>query len=162
IDHWQLFDHRGKKQIDLTNYLHQFDNHILLYKENSQSLHTFPEGIRKVTYENAYEIVEQVEVLYLFDLPPDLNDLRQFITKVKPMCIHACFYVENSAYLSAFPTREDFKWLYSLVWKRKELDIRNELNAIMNAKGWSKESVHFMLNVFSEIGRASCRERRVV
>lgn len=151
IDHWQLFDHRGKKQIDLTNYLHQFDNHILLYKENSQSLHTFPEGIRKVTYENAYELVEQVEVLYLFDLPPDLNDLRQFITKVKPMCIHACFYVENSAYLSAFPTREDFKWLYSLVWKRKELDIRNELNAIMNAKGWTKESIHFMLNVFSEL-----------
>src|SRR5690606_14181004 len=87
----------------------------------------------------------------LFDLPPDLNDLRQFITKVKPMCIHACFYVENSAYLSAFPTREDFKWLYSLVWKRKELDIRNELNAIMNAKGWTKESIHFMLNVFSEL-----------
>ncbi|WP_042146120.1 single-stranded-DNA-specific exonuclease RecJ [Paucisalibacillus sp. EB02] len=151
IDQWQLFDHRGKKQTDLTNYLDQFDNHLLLYNDNSGNLHTFPDRIRQVTYENAFELVDQVEVLYLVDLPPNLNDLKKFINKVKPLCIHACFYVENSAYLSAFPTREDFKWLYSLIWKRKELDIRKELNAILNSKGWTKESVRFMLNVFSEL-----------
>ncbi|WP_026906312.1 single-stranded-DNA-specific exonuclease RecJ [Paucisalibacillus globulus] len=151
INEWQLFDHRGKKQTDLTNYLHQFDNHILLYNENSQNHHAFPEGIREVTYEQAFELVEEVEVLYLFDLPPNLDDLKEFINKVKPLCIHACFYVENSAYLSAFPTREDFKWLYSLIWKRKELDIQKELNAILHAKGWTKDTVRFMLNVFSEL-----------
>lgn len=104
-----------------------------------------------LTYKEALTFHEEIDVLYLFDLPQNLDELRKIVHKTKPCVIHACFYVENSVYLSSFPTREDFKWLYSLIWKRKELNIRKDLQAIINAKGWTKDSIMFMLKVFSEL-----------
>ncbi|MBC5637608.1 single-stranded-DNA-specific exonuclease RecJ [Ornithinibacillus sp. BX22] len=151
IDHWQLFDHRGKKQVDITNFLNQFDRHMLLYNEDFSNNHDFPEGIMPLTYKEALTYHEEIDVLHLFDLPADLDELRKIVNKVKPCVIHACFYIENSVYLSSFPSREDFKWLYSLIWKRKELNIRKDLQAIINAKGWTKDSIMFMLKVFSEL-----------
>lgn len=151
IEEWQLFDYRGKKQIDISNYLLQYEKHLLLYSETGTKSSAIPEEVNQISYEKASEYNEEVEVLYLFDLPPDLDELKSIIKKVNPLCIHACFYVENSAYLSTFPTREDFKWLYALIWKREQLDMQKELNAILHAKGWKKEAFDFMLDVFSEL-----------
>ncbi|MFS0672917.1 single-stranded-DNA-specific exonuclease RecJ [Ornithinibacillus sp. 179-J 7C1 HS] len=151
IGHWQLFDHRGKKQVDIRDFLNQFDNHTVLYNEKFNTVHNFPDEIRQITYQEAVALDEKVDVLYLYDLPSDLEELRLIINKVKPVNIHACFYVENSAYLSAFPSREDFKWLYSVIWKKQVLDSRKDLNPIINAKKWHKDAVIFMLNVFSEL-----------
>ncbi len=151
IDHWQLFDHRGKKHTDVTNYLHQFKKHMILYDDKNGATNTFPEQVRKVTYREAMNVQEEIEVIYLFDLPPDIEEFKMVIQKTKPVSIHACFYTENSAYMSSLPTRDDFKLLYSLIWKRKELDIRKELHAILNARGWTEDKVRFMLEVFSEL-----------
>ncbi|WP_047979699.1 single-stranded-DNA-specific exonuclease RecJ [Ornithinibacillus contaminans] len=150
IDDWQLFDYRGKKQFDITNYLNQYESHMLLYQDESK-LGSFPTDITKVRYDEVHEEIMEAEVLYLVDLPPDLDLLRSIVNKVKPLCIHVCFYVENSAYLFAFPTRENFKDLYALIWKRKTLDINKELPKVMKAKGWSKDTILFMLDVFSEL-----------
>lgn len=151
IDHWQLFDHRGKKQTDITNYQQQFKKHIILYNNENEVNHSFPEDIRQVPYREALSLEEEIEIIYLFDLPPDLEQLQRMIRQFKPVSIHACFYTENSAYMSSLPTREDFKLLYSLIWKRKELDISKEIHAIRNARGWTDDKVQFMLEVFSEL-----------
>lgn len=149
IDDWQLFDHRGKKQIDFSIYMNQFEKHLLLYTHQEHD--KAPTEITQLSYEQAINVSEQVEVLYLTDLPNDLDDLKTIIHKVKPLCIHVCFYVEHSVYLSHFPSREDFKWLYSLIWKREKLDLGQEQQKILQAKGWSRDSLLFMLNVFSEL-----------
>src|SRR5699024_513420 len=36
--------------------------------------------------------------------------------------------------------------------KRKKLDLKKELLMIMDAKGWTKERILFICNVFSELG----------
>lgn len=150
IEHWQVFDHRGKKHNDITNYLNQFEKHIIVYDDDNTA-NLLPEHVRQVSYRDALTLEEEVDVIYLFDLPPDLEQLKDIIRKVKPVCIHACFYTENSAYMSSLPNRDDFKLLYSLIWKRKELDIKKELHAILNARGWTEDKVRFMLEVFSEL-----------
>jgi single-stranded-DNA-specific exonuclease len=149
IDEWQLFDHRGKKQIDFSIYQDQFQKHLLLYREHERD--KVPNGITQLSYEEASNLNEHVEVLYLVDLPDDLEALKMIIHNVQPLCIHVCFYVEHSVYLSHFPSREEFKWLYSLIWNREKLDIRLELPKILQAKGWTKDSLDFMLNVFLEL-----------
>ncbi|WP_047984020.1 single-stranded-DNA-specific exonuclease RecJ [Ornithinibacillus californiensis] len=151
INHWQLFDHRGRKQPNLSAYLDQFDKHFIIYDDRKSRPFELPDGMMKVTYEDAIELENEVEVLYLLDLPPSLEKFQKIIRKVRPVSIHACFSVEQSAYLSAFPSREDFKWLYSLIWKKQELYLQKDINAIMKAKGWTEDIVNFMLNVFSEL-----------
>ncbi|MEN2765881.1 single-stranded-DNA-specific exonuclease RecJ [Ornithinibacillus xuwenensis] len=151
IDEWQLFDHRGKKQFAINNYLPLHEKHMVLYNTSSNTHPPIPDQVKQMAYDVAFETEEDVEVLYLYDLPPDLELLQKIIKKLKPLCIHVCFYVENSVYLSAFPSRDAFKWLYALIWKKQKLDVKTDLNAIINAKGWTKETILFMLKVFSEL-----------
>src|SRR5690606_29583761 len=119
---------------------------------NTLEIHQdIPNHIKHLTYKEALEFNGKVEVLYLLELPQHLHDLHEIITKFKPVNIHACFYVENSIYMAPFLKREDFKWLYSLIWKNQELSLDSELNKIMKAKGWTEELIQFMLDVFSEL-----------
>ncbi|GGA69208.1 single-stranded-DNA-specific exonuclease RecJ [Ornithinibacillus halotolerans] len=150
INHWQLFDHRGKRKIDFNYDQSHFSHQFVIY--NTLEIHQdIPNHIKHLTYKEALEFNGKVEVLYLLELPQHLHDLHEIITKFKPVNIHACFYVENSVYMAPFPKREDFKWLYSLIWKNQELSLDSELNKIMKAKGWTEELIQFMLDVFSEL-----------
>src|SRR5699024_12190371 len=97
------------------------------------------------------DLLEEVDTLFIYDLPPDLHVLNNIVRKMQPKNIHVCFYVENSIDLKAFPTRDDFKWVYSIVYKRKEIDLKRELANIMDAKKWSKDHDVFIAQVFQEL-----------
>lgn len=152
ITEWQLFDQRGKRKIDITPYLFNHGNHVVICKDTSQ----LPEGVLdhvvQITYETSVDTLEKVDHLFIYDLPTDLSKLTDIIQVVTPENIHACFYVENSMYLKAFPTREDFKWFYALVAQRKSIDMKRELTNIIQAKNWTKERIIFIAKVFAELG----------
>ena len=144
IDEWQLFDFRGRRNVDFS------------FLEGKSALAIGERMIGGlevpfIPYEPIDEPLQNADHLILLDLPGRLEDLTEIIRKVKPMNIYASFQLQDSVYLKSFPSREDFIWLYALIHKRKRLDINTEIPAIMKAKSWSKEYIMFMLEVFSDL-----------
>ncbi|HLS59556.1 MAG TPA: single-stranded-DNA-specific exonuclease RecJ [Virgibacillus sp.] len=151
IAEWQLFDHRGKRNIDMSPFTTITTNQIIIREQNPEEINEFGEHIKQITYDTDITTLEETESLFIYDLPTNLTLLQEIIKATNPLNIHVCFYVENSTYLTAFPTRDEFKWFYGLVYRRKKLDLNKELNAIMSEKKWTKETVVFIAKVFLEL-----------
>ncbi|UJL44940.1 single-stranded-DNA-specific exonuclease RecJ [Virgibacillus sp. NKC19-16] len=146
IEDWQLFDHRGRKNMDISQYI---KNKNIAISYNADQL---PSMVDPITYETDVGTLSETDVLYIFDLPTDLSHLKEIIQATKPVNIHACYFVEDSIYLKPFPTREEFVWFYAFIHKRRTLDLKQELTRIMDAKGWNKDHILFIANVFFELG----------
>lgn len=151
VDEWQMFDHRGKKHNDIMSYIQPNKRVVVVKNQINSSVETMSECVKLVTYDDFLDTVGEAHTLLLYDLPPQLNRLEQIVKATNPVNIHVCFHVENSTYLSAFPSRKDFKWLYAMLYKRGKLHINNELTMIMDAKKWSKEYIQFMIRVFVDL-----------
>ncbi|WP_100011923.1 single-stranded-DNA-specific exonuclease RecJ [Lentibacillus sediminis] len=145
IDEWQLFDHRGKK--NATVPVDSSQRSLTVGIEANR----LPDAV-SVTYETDVNEISETDSLYILELPENPGDLIRIIQAAKPVNIHACYYVEDSVYLKAFPTRADFKWFYALVAKKRQLDLKSALPWIMQTKGWDKERIVFMAKVFFELG----------
>ncbi|GAA0601695.1 single-stranded-DNA-specific exonuclease RecJ [Virgibacillus siamensis] len=152
IEGKQLFDHRGRKQIDIAPFVDGKASHLAVFNKIPDERNYIPEEIRCITYETDIDSLGKEDTVYLYDLPENLNTLRQLIEKIDPNNLHACFYLNNSAYMNHFPTRDDFKWFYVLVMKKKEINLNDNVDMIMRAKNWTKEQVLFMSDVFFELG----------
>ncbi|WP_404453640.1 single-stranded-DNA-specific exonuclease RecJ [Oceanobacillus kapialis] len=147
ISQWQLFDHRGRKNIDISPYLQYHESNLIIGTTKTQGNAEIPH----IQYDTIDE-VPAADAVYIYDMPQDLEHLKGIIREAKPNSIHACYYIENSAFLNALPTREDFKWYYTVLLKKKVLDLNNELQPIINAKGWSRDRIFFISEVFFELG----------
>lgn len=151
IQEWQLFDHRGKRKIDIMPYLHEQGHHAIICKNTDRLPKQIVESVSEITYETNETELGKVDTLFIYDMPTHVDHLINIVRLTKPDNIHVCFYVENSMYLKAFPTREDFRWFYSLVVQRKSLDLKRELTTIMQRKNWTKERIVFIAKVFLEL-----------
>src|SRR5699024_644029 len=118
--------------------------------------------LAQITYETNVDLLEEVDTLFIYDLPTDLHVLNNIVRKMQPKNIHVCFYVENSIYLKAFPTRNDIKWFYSIVYKRKEIDLKRELANIMDAKKWSKEHTSELQSRFDLVCRLLLEKKNIL
>ncbi|WP_042223358.1 single-stranded-DNA-specific exonuclease RecJ [Oceanobacillus manasiensis] len=147
IKQWQLFDHRGRKNINLTPYIEHHNSNLVVGNPRID----LGSEVQYIQYD-AMEEVPATDALYIYEMPKDLSKLKELIQKAKPQNIHACYYIENSAFLNALPSREDFKWYYAVLLKKKILDLNTDINVIMNAKGWNKERIFFISEVFFELG----------
>src|SRR5690606_1051948 len=47
---------------------------------------------------------------------------------------------------------EQFKWLFAFLKKRGTFDFKKHGDELAKHKGWSRESIFFMLQVFFELG----------
>lgn len=152
IDGTQLFDHRGRKHFDITPFLHAGERQVAVYNILPDDGKQVPEGVLSVTYDSDIDSFGIVDTIYLYELPADLSALQNLIRTLNPTNTHVCFQLEDSVYMKAFPNREDFKWLYVLLMKRKRIDFNEDLQMIMDAKNWTKDRVLFMSKVFFELG----------
>ncbi|WP_449355711.1 single-stranded-DNA-specific exonuclease RecJ [Virgibacillus natechei] len=146
IDDWQLFDFRGKRSVDISPNV---KNRNVAISYNAAQL---PSMVEPITYETDVGTLSETDELYIFDLPADLSHLKEIIQITKPVNIHACYIIEDSKYLKAFPSREEFIWFYAFIHKRRTVDLKQELKLIMDAKGWNKDHILFIANVFFELG----------
>ncbi|MEN1969291.1 single-stranded-DNA-specific exonuclease RecJ [Lentibacillus sp. N15] len=149
IDEWQLFDHRGKKEIAISPSVFEQNVNLAVCQAMSERI---PTQMKTISYEEDLTTLTPVNSLYLFDLPPQFEQLEKIIEQTKPSRIHACFYVENSTYMQVFPSREDFKWFYKQILIRKSIDLKQEISMLMQARGWTKDRIIFMSQVFFELG----------
>ncbi|RLL47987.1 single-stranded-DNA-specific exonuclease RecJ [Oceanobacillus piezotolerans] len=146
IEERQVFDERGKKRIEVLSY----PNQRILYISHEKPEHSMDKDW--VNYEMNISELPKADVLYIYDLPKRVEELRQVIQQTQPTNIHACYTVEESAYLTTFPKREEFVWFYALVKKRKKVDLTREIASIQKTKGWTREKVIFISQVFFELG----------
>lgn len=144
IDTWQLFDQRGRRQIPIQ----PIPNQKILAISNE--VLNVDSSIYHEVYQEMMNL-EEIDILYICDLPPNLEILKMVVNKTKPKIIYACYSVKESAYLTSFPKREEFIWYYAFIKKHKIVDLKRELKAIMNVKGWNKERIIFMSKVFFEL-----------
>lgn len=151
VNEWQLFDHRGKRDFDVLPYLVKGKSHLILRDDILDKTAQLIDNVEEINYDTELEQISQTDTLFIYDLPPSFTALEEILKRVKPSTIHVCFYVEDSTYLKAFPTREDFKWFYGMVIKRQKIDLKQEITSIMQAKSWAKERVIFIAQVFAEL-----------
>ncbi|MDY0405479.1 single-stranded-DNA-specific exonuclease RecJ [Virgibacillus sp. 179-BFC.A HS] len=148
IDDWQLFDHRGKKDFKPDAFAKR--NWSVAVIRQQREIDVGNHSMPCTTYQEA-SCLDEVQELFLYDLPDNLSQLAEIIRHTKPKNIHACFHVENSTYLSAFPNRNDFKSLYAYLFKYKKIRSNKELQVLSAAKNWSDQNIKFMLRVFLEL-----------
>lgn len=151
IEEPQLFDHRGKKQIDIMPFIEKADKYLVVGNDVETRVKQVPLNLNQMTYSTDKELFDPVDTVFLFDLPDNLEQLSLIIQEIKPENIHVCFYIEDSQYLKTFPSRTDFKRFYSLIIKRGYFDIKKDLTALMKGQGWTEDLIRFMLNVFFEL-----------
>ncbi|WP_200411356.1 single-stranded-DNA-specific exonuclease RecJ [Virgibacillus salexigens] len=147
INDWQLFDHRGKRTLDISPFINEESRQLAVGKEER----TQYEGINYKTYQDLLDDPEQLNSLFIIDMPNEIADLEQLIKNTKPNNIHVCYYVKDSTYLRAFPSREEFKWVYAFILRRKQLHADRDITVLIQSKGWTKDKLLFILDVFEEL-----------
>jgi single-stranded-DNA-specific exonuclease len=90
--------------------------------------------------------------LVLLDLPDSEEQLAQVLSELRPKRIYAHFYAKDSQYFEQIPTREQFAWLFSFIKKRGSFDFKKHCDELAKHKGWNRDAIFFMLQVFFELG----------
>lgn len=157
VSHFQLFDYRGlkdagKRLIDLpkakTHYI-TFNNSTLteLGLESLSSQKIDEEelaGLPNDFFNNKY--------IVFLDVPHSLGKFAEILeTKGEPARIYAVFHQNTDHFFTTLPTREHFKWYYGFLAKRKKFDVKKDGTELARWKGWSKETIDFMSQVFFEL-----------
>ncbi|MFE6167679.1 single-stranded-DNA-specific exonuclease RecJ [Viridibacillus arvi] len=152
-DEWQLFDLRGIRQV--ARWLQTVpveESTFIAFKPDTMQYYEslIPKKIMPYSEELSLEHVSPFVVL--LDMPQDVQMLEDLLSNVKPTRIYAHFYIPDSHYFDGMPTREQFGWYYTFLNKRKEFHLRQHLNDLAKHKGWSRDMLIFMTQVFFELG----------
>lgn len=149
---WQLFDLRGIREVSRWLYtVPSTRTTFLAFHERTVN--------HLQAYMNGHEIqvfgdhqLEQKASLVLLDMPNNSTDLQEIVKECIPSRIYAHFYVPESTYFDAIPGREQFGWYYTFLKSRGNFDLAANGEKLANHKGWKKDDITFMSEVFSELG----------
>lgn len=153
VDEWQLFDYRGKRHIsNVIPYLSQYKKNILVCNslEDVKDLEGL-DDIELITYEDDLTILNKVEMLYVYDLPPTLERLEKIIQRTQPESIHVAYQVQEDAFLYDIPTREQFKSVYIYLAQYRTVYLKQHLAHMVNSLKLRKEQILFILRVFYDL-----------
>ncbi len=153
INEWQLFDYRGIKQVGKLKEMIPSSKWISFNNDISvkikQSLSDQLHLIETVEQARNIDIDDQYVVLY--DLPTSKEMLTSLLKGKKPARIYAHFYKEASDFFSTIPTRDHFKWYYAFLSKKAPFDLKKYGDELAKYRGWSRETIDFMSQVFFEL-----------
>ncbi|MCA0986179.1 single-stranded-DNA-specific exonuclease RecJ [Guptibacillus algicola] len=153
VNEWQLFDYRGIRDLNkrlenlpiekLTMIAFRDSTVDKLGIQNWSDLILHNPLEANLSFENRY--------VMLLDLPYVEEDLIELFRKGgKPERTYAVFEHEEDHFFSTLPSREDFKWYYGFLMKRGSFHLKDAAK-LAKHKGWSKETVNFMSQVFFEL-----------
>ena len=152
-DQWQLFDIRGIRQVSRWSKLIPEKDQVYL------AFNTETVAVFKTLIPHPIHSVETIEGLggekhhlVLLDLPESEEQLEEVLKNLNPKRIYAHFYAKESQYFEQIPTRDQFKWLFAFIKKRGTFDFKKHCDELAKHKGWTRDSLFFMLQVFFELG----------
>ncbi|MGW6298353.1 single-stranded-DNA-specific exonuclease RecJ [Peribacillus butanolivorans] len=156
VNHWQLFDYRGKGQAE--KWLAEIPVHnrkIVIFSEDIYRryplLQNHPDLVLIKNEQEADQLDCMQGHVVLMDMPPLRELLKRVIENKKPSRIYAHFSHEQDHFLSTVPTRDDFKWFYAFLAKKGPLDVKRYGDDLAKYRGWSRDTVDFISKVFFEL-----------
>ncbi|GAE26699.1 single-stranded-DNA-specific exonuclease RecJ [Halalkalibacter wakoensis JCM 9140] len=156
VSEWQLFDWRSIQKAKIAERL-------MMIPQESRLLVTFQKETKKKLGLDEHEAIlfdeegETVDLtnrfVVLLDIPKERDQLKRLFSKYgQPSRIYTIFYHEEDSFFTTNPNREQFKWYYAFLLKRKSFNIMKHSEQLAKHKGWSKETITFMTKVFYELG----------
>ncbi|SDK51872.1 single-stranded-DNA-specific exonuclease RecJ [Sediminibacillus albus] len=155
VNTWQLFDYRGSRHLGKQIPAELFHESLAIsFQKADAQQQRLPAEISPVLFQKGE--VEQwrqegFDSIILLDLPDKIEELEYLIHHLQPRNIFACFYESSGQYMEVIPSREDFKWFYAMVLKRKYFKMDNEIEKLAAYKGWKTEKIKFISQVFFEL-----------
>ncbi|GGH85768.1 single-stranded-DNA-specific exonuclease [Pullulanibacillus pueri] len=166
VPQWQLFDWRGQK--DIINKLKQLPakkRQVVCFNEETPNKIGFPPELQEdILFVSQQEIHvsgdEERPYLVFLDLPESIESIQKLFNSrdTFPGRIYAIFVQTEEHFFTAFPTREQFKWLYAFLIKQKKFSYKQAIQAIVKHKTWGQELIEFMFKVFFELDFAKIEE----
>lgn len=155
VQSWQLFDFRGLKRIEKLPEMISGDNikWVLFNPELKDRFSAIlGDSLLLISSEEEAEQLEiDLSYVVLLDLPPTKELLVKLLSGKNPGRIYVHFYNEDSEFFTTMPTREHFKWFYAFLSKKCPFDLKRYGSDLAKHKGWTKETVEFMSQVFFEL-----------
>ncbi|OOE02337.1 single-stranded-DNA-specific exonuclease RecJ [Anoxybacillus kestanbolensis] len=156
VNEWQLFDmrhirHPSKFMASLPKEKRLL---IAFHRDTVDALQlsAYADEIVYVSHEQEAVIDVGGKYIVFLDLPPSQQIVKVLLSCSLPERIYALFYQRENHFFSVLPTREHFKWLYSFLHKRSPFDVRRYADDLARSRGWTKETILFMIQVFKELG----------
>ena len=151
VNTWQLFDIRSTKQLKNTLQKLTTKNTIFVYfNEHIIKELSLEDFLPYMKHASEVKILQSTSTV-LLDMPPSKGALTNLFKNGQPERVYACFYQSESHFFSTIPTRDHFKWYYSLLLKKGSIDLNRYAGDIARHRGWSKETIDFMSQVFFEL-----------
>ncbi|WP_058307280.1 single-stranded-DNA-specific exonuclease RecJ [Gracilibacillus massiliensis] len=145
VNSWQLFDYRGSRSWQQKIDSNQSNQFFVSFQGIDNQDIPVSDVESMITYERT------IDSLYLLDLPNSLDEIRKVLQNVDFKRLFVCFSTDESNYFRSLPTREEFKWLYQQLVKRKYFDYKIDAPKLAKFKGWKLEKIKFMFQVFHEL-----------
>ncbi|WP_409297503.1 single-stranded-DNA-specific exonuclease RecJ [Peribacillus sp. SCS-26] len=152
VSSWQLFDCRGISPAKWLDVPGSEDFRFIVF--NQESLTSLPPGreSQAVLFDPVSSAPEiDGENIVLFDMPQSRDSLAALLSGHKPHRIYAHLQQRQSHFFSTRPSREHFKWFYAFLAQRESFDLRAHGGQLAKQRGWTKETVEFMSQVFFEL-----------
>ncbi|MFD0768144.1 single-stranded-DNA-specific exonuclease RecJ [Bacillus sp. CGMCC 1.60114] len=151
VEAWQLFDWRSMRNVEANLADLSRDKLTIMYfKEEALQKFSLEAYTDYLVHAKEVTTLEGRYVVVL-DLPDATEDLKRVCEKGFPDRIYTVFYQENNHLFSTVPTREHFKWYYSFLHQKAPFSLRQYGEQLCRHKGWSKDTVNFMTQVFFEL-----------
>ncbi|MCP8967286.1 single-stranded-DNA-specific exonuclease RecJ [Ectobacillus ponti] len=155
VRQWQLFDWRSVKGLarQLASLPADKLKLVCFEEETAVKLGLADYRVQLVTAEQIGTGAVSLENSYtvLLDLPPSLQALKDVMQSGFPARIYTVFHRETEHLFSTIPTRDHFKWYYSFLRQRGTFSLTEQGEQLCRHKGWSKDTVNFMTQVFFEL-----------
>ncbi|WP_411747078.1 single-stranded-DNA-specific exonuclease RecJ [Psychrobacillus psychrotolerans] len=151
-DEWQLFDIRGIRQVTRWQPLIPLEDTVYV-AFNEDTIKHFSTIIDHRLYLMSELLEQPVQAKYvvLLDLPEEEESLVKLIQSHSWKRIYAHFFTNESSYFEGLPTRDQFKWYFSFLTKRKTFALKQHIHELSKHTGWSQNTFNFMSRVFFEL-----------
>ncbi|KSU63829.1 single-stranded-DNA-specific exonuclease RecJ [[Bacillus] enclensis] len=155
IEEWQLFDVRGIRQVEKWEKQVPAENKKIFCFHSStlEKLNMKErEDVLLIEDKDALSDISTAGASIVFlDMPSSQDFVKTIVGKGRPHRIYAHFFQDEDHFFSTMPTREHFKWYYAFLSKRGSFDLKKHGDDLAKYKGWSKETIDFMSQVFFEL-----------
>lgn len=152
---WQLFDFRGnKKQIHYIDSIPKHERKWIVFDSAHNTLIPDYQNEAVICVESedhAKQLSLDGQNVIVVDMPPTKEVIEQLFVGKKPARVYVQFYKRDSDFFSTVPTREHFKWFYAFLAKKGPLNMSQHGHLLAKHRGWSKETIEFMSQVFFEL-----------
>lgn len=149
---WQLFDIRGIRQVNRWLPMIPVEQTVFV-AFHEQTIAHFRSIIPKDIW-LCEELMDQqvhADFIVILDLPSDEKDLTLLLEYQQWKRVYAHFFADESTYFEGLPTRDQFKWYFSFLAKRKTFALKQNIQELSKHTGWSQKTINFMSKVFFEL-----------